>query len=789
MTAPVVTVGGNVHFFPIRHHSPACAHHLARALADLKPVHVLVEAPEDFQALLPQLTDPRVVAPVAVLSLAAGADDDRGAPLYPFCAHSPELVALRWAREAGAEARLIDLPARDPRMGMRHRSDPAGGQRPLIDDDRLDHNAYVAELCRRRGIPDGEALWDALFETQAAGDDWRGFFETVGVYCQHIRAVTPEAEMAGDGTLDREGRMASHLAEAVAAGGPVAVITGGFHTPPLQAGLGKAPPRQKAAKAPAGRAWLIRYGFRQIDRLSGYGAGLPHPAWYDRLWTALSTGEPLEAMSLQVLAGFSDYLRRTAPGLSVPTPTLTAATIAARRLADLRGLPFPGRRELIDAVRSTAVKDALELGRAPILDAFDLYLTGDRLGQLPPGAAQPPIVEAIRAQARSLGFALDDAARRDRDLDLLRKPRHAEASRFLHALLLIDAGFASRTAGADAMHGYREDALFETWSYSWSPMVEQRLIDLAPGGESLEQVCAWELRRRRAAMAEEGRSRRAAEVASLLHLAARTGMEPLIAMTLEWCAEAIAEDPDLASLVQTLALVARIPAGEDIAEAIYALQRQGFERLLVLFPHLAATPPDQLSGLIAALAELAALVGEAENGEAGQGEADRQALGEVVGQALAAGPGPALEGALCAFAGLIGAMGEETVAARVAAVMDGAFVDPGQRAAALNGCLTVSPRLIVRSEALLAAADRFIGGVEPETFLAVLPELRLALSQLSPDEIDRVAQWASRRHGLSAHPTIAANLPAGEVEANLLLARDLAAVWRADGLSAWMEGA
>ena len=183
---------------------------LRRALDEIRPAQVLVEGPADFEPLLPLLTDPRTRPPVAIVSLPAAASGDDGAvTTYPFCVHSPEYVALCWAREAGASAALIDLPARHSEMRKRRRDDQ--GPAPLIEDWRLDHNAYVTELCARRGVSNGAALWDALFESQGGVVDWRGFFEAVGVYCEHIRAVTPTWEMENDGTLPREARMADFL--------------------------------------------------------------------------------------------------------------------------------------------------------------------------------------------------------------------------------------------------------------------------------------------------------------------------------------------------------------------------------------------------------------------------------------------------------------------------------------------------------------------------------------------------------------------------------------------------
>ncbi len=779
---------GGVWLFAIRHHSPACAANLKAALDELKPAQVLIEGPSDFTHLLPLLVDPRTLPPVAIVSLPEKADGAETIATYPFCEHSPEYVALRWADGAGAAAQFIDLPARHPDMRRRHaRDDDHSG--PLIQDWRLDHNAYVAELCARRGVPNGGALWDALFEAQGAGG-WRGFFAATRLYCGHIRAVTKAEDIAADGDLAREAAMSAALiaaktSEARGADGPIVVVTGGFHTPALEAALLSPPKVVAPPRASPQRAYLIRYGFKQLDRAAGYASGLPHPAWYQRLWLSLEGGRDPAEITGDLLSAFGDHLRRTAPQLALSTPTLTAAGLAAARLATLRDLPWPGRLELIDAVRSTAVKDAVEIGRTPLLEALDGFLTGDVIGDVPPGAAQPPIVASVRARAAALGFNLDTGEPRPRELDILRRPRHAQASRFLHALDLLDAGFARRISGPDPLTNWKAGLLIETWTYAWSPMVEQRLVGLAGDGETLEALCAAELRRRRKALEDQGASRASGVVAQLLVAAARTGFVALIDQALDWCAEAIGEDAEAASVIRALSLAAALASAADSgrSEAYRALRRRGFERLLLLFPHLAGTPPERLGELVAALAELAALVG---GDEAEEDAAQREALCQAVEDVLAQSIPPALFGALAAFSGLVGGADPERVAARIATAMDGTYLRPGERAAALGGALAVSPRLLVRSEALLDAADAFLTGAQTDDFLALLPDLRLAFSQLTPGEVDAVADWAARRHGLAPAQLLDHGLDDAETAANLALSVALEARWRADGLSAWL---
>ncbi|MFF9038630.1 DUF5682 family protein [Streptomyces sp. NPDC014892] len=94
----------------VRHHSPALAAAVP-ALLDASGADVVcVELPADFQHWLPHLAAPGTLAPVAL----AGASEGGRLGFYPFADFSPELAALRWARERGKEVICCDLPMSDP---------------------------------------------------------------------------------------------------------------------------------------------------------------------------------------------------------------------------------------------------------------------------------------------------------------------------------------------------------------------------------------------------------------------------------------------------------------------------------------------------------------------------------------------------------------------------------------------------------------------------------------------------------------------------------------------------
>src|SRR6476660_9830134 len=102
-------------YFPVRHHSPACAWAIRRWIREHRPRAVLVEGPDDFQPLLPHLLHEKCVPPVAIYShyrvggKTERSDDERHAAYYPLAEYSPEWVALREGHAVGAELRFIDL--------------------------------------------------------------------------------------------------------------------------------------------------------------------------------------------------------------------------------------------------------------------------------------------------------------------------------------------------------------------------------------------------------------------------------------------------------------------------------------------------------------------------------------------------------------------------------------------------------------------------------------------------------------------------------------------------------
>ncbi|MFC8800601.1 DUF5682 family protein [Promicromonospora sp. NPDC057138] len=287
-----------IHFAPVRHHSPACAVAVRAAIEELRPAAVLIEGPEEFTRLIPDLLHEATRPPVAVLSLGgpraasgtrAGEDEGgEGAGFYPLASFSPEWVALRAGRDVGAELAFVDrsfgeLSAEeraasgagsgrgsgstggsdapgDVRQSDAARPDPFA--RTLMSERYLAHSEAMATLARRLGCRDHDEVWDHLFEARGSAElsDWRTVFDDVFAWAALARLDYEEGVLAADGSLGREARMAARIAETADRlatdltdadrltadrperdTAPVLVVTGAFHTLALVEALSGAP--------------------------------------------------------------------------------------------------------------------------------------------------------------------------------------------------------------------------------------------------------------------------------------------------------------------------------------------------------------------------------------------------------------------------------------------------------------------------------------------------------------------------------------------------------------------
>ncbi|MEW6282628.1 MAG: DUF5682 family protein, partial [Candidatus Eremiobacterota bacterium] len=146
----------SVRYLPVRHHSPACARRVGQVIRETRPAFVLIEGPRDAGSLLEWLAHPDTRAPVALYSYARGRGL-RAAAYYPMADTSPELEALRAAREVGAEARFIDLTLAE--LTRAEERTASAGVRSRLEEGWLRHSRRLQEAARRVGARDPDDLW------------------------------------------------------------------------------------------------------------------------------------------------------------------------------------------------------------------------------------------------------------------------------------------------------------------------------------------------------------------------------------------------------------------------------------------------------------------------------------------------------------------------------------------------------------------------------------------------------------------------------------------------------
>lgn len=790
---------------PVRHHSPTCALQLRRQFAATPPSVVLVEGPRSCSDLVPLLAHADAQAPFAAYTYAVlrGADQGelRRAAYYPFCDHSPELVAVREATRNGVPVRFIDLDfVEQCRLDLA--AHPAGDDAEeagsLLDERHLQRSAHLRLLAEQLGCRDHEELWEHLFEVAGALLSPPAHFANVAAYCALARVDHTEAELAADGTLAREAEMASHVRQALAerpqGAGPVFVVLGGFHAVVLRRLLADPPPRPTIAGPAVERAdtTLVRYSFERLDRLNGYAAGMTSPRWQQQVWERLlrreqmGTGDLGAARAEAALAMLADVAEglREPHRVPLPLPTLAAAYEQALRLAALRRRSAPVRDDVLDAVLGCFVKGDADADGALVRIVARRALTGTTIGRIPPGAAVPPLVRDFTFRARRQRLKIDDSEPHRVVLDLYRRAEHRQTSRLLHGLALLGVPFAIRTAGPDFVAGRHLDRLQEHWETTFSPATEALLVEAAVHGATVPQAVARRFLDRLEALAAEGRAQDARQAAALLTHGCVLGLHEQMPRLLGDLRRAIGADADFAAVAAAAATIGLLWESREPLEARFlddlpALLQATYERALFLGRSLDAAPADP-QPFVQALVQLRELLAS------GAGRAlDPSLYWDTVAGMLSLSRSPLLRGAA---AGLLHG-GDRLAATELATLLDGHLRGTGKvgdAVAFLRGLLTTARELAWQEPAVLRILDGLFGQWAETEFVASLPELRLAFAAMTPKETDRVARAVSTLHGgEELGKLVRHDVDAADLQRNVAASGTLREVLAADGLAAW----
>ncbi len=785
---------------PVRHHSPACAWHVRKAIAEAQPSVVLVEGPRSFTELLPFLAHTEARMPLAIYTYAVQrgpeGEDDRRAAYYPFCDYSPELVAIREAATRQIPARFIDLD-----FAEQCQIEPASEDdesRSLLDERHFARSRYLHALAESLGCRDHEELWEHLFEVSTGMLSLEEHVARVTAYCHLARMECTDAELQADGTLQREAEMAWHIRAALAArpadAGPVLVVLGGFHAVVMTALLATNPVRPAISRSRISdeSSALIRYSFDRLDRLNGYASGMTSPAWHQSLWELMlrhdklgDAGSPRvrESAALSLLADVAIELRDKR-GVALPMPALAAAYEQSLRLAHFRNRPAPARDDVLDAITSCFIKGDADADGMVVRAVAKRAFGGVAMGKVPPGSSTPPLVKDFQFRARRQRLKIDDSQPRRTALDLYRRPAHRVTSRLLHGLSLLGVPFAIRTAGPDFVTGIGLDRLQEHWEYSHTAGTEAALVEASVYGVTVPLAVANRFAARIDRAESDGQAASASASAGLVNQACVLGLHDHLPRLVTLLRGAIAQDASFDSLATAagglgLLWESREPLEARDLDALPDLLTATYERAIFLGLGLVGTKCDA-TATVKSLKRLRELtVSEA---GARLDESMYWALIEALQRGSEDGQ---VRGAATGLRYSAGQLDEDALAEGVAGHLQGMAL-PSQSVAFLRGLLQTAREVCWQQPTLLNVLDGQLAAWSEDEFVRNLPELRLAFAEMTPKETDRIATAVAGLHGAEdLGRLVNYAVDPAQLQHHLQLSRTLAEILAADGLAEW----
>ncbi|MFK8022648.1 MAG: DUF5682 family protein [Ilumatobacter sp.] len=686
-----------VHLLGIRHHGPGSARSVVRALDELQPDAVLVEAPADVESALSWIGHSDLVPPVALLGYVA--NEPARALFAPFASFSPEWQAVAWANQRGVGVRAIDLP-----MAVSF-AVQAEDAELLADSAPVDP---LRALAAAAGDNDPERWWEDVIEHRGDGP---AAFDAVAEAMTAARSGV----LPSPGEERREAHMRRSIRRAAKDGHEViAVVCGAWHVPALDLdAAGRTASADDATlrglkRMKVASAW-VPWTHRRLTARSGYGAGVDSPGWYHHVYE-----HPGADGVSRFLIEAARLLREQ--GQSASPDHLIAATRLADALATMRRRPRPGLTEVLDA--ADAVMGGLDVVRSELV-------IGDALGSVPDGAPQVPLAKDL-ARSQKTARLKPEAAVRTVEVDL-RTPTGLRKSRLLHRLLALGVPWGVPEDGRGSSGTFRE-----TWRVSWEPELSVRLVERSGYGSTVESAAAARLLER--ADAAGG----LAELVAVLDSALLSDLPEVVEPTVRGLADRAATDPDVGRLMDIAVPLADALRYGDVRSTDASALRDVVDGIVVrilagLVPACtslddarAATMVERLTAVQTALAVL-------------EHPARRRGFPEVLAQladrhAMRHG---VVSGRATRLLHDAGHWDTDTVERRLSQALSGG-TEPAVGAAFVEGFLAGSGTVLVHDTDLLAVVDRWLSSLAPDGFDAVVPLLRRTFGGFEPAERRRI---------------------------------------------------
>lgn len=742
---------------PIRHHSPACAYHLNKLIDSEKPDIILIEGPSNANELISIMQSEDTKPPFA---LYYSYNDKKGIITnkkeqykcyYPFIEYSPEYIAIKKAKEYGVPVSFIDLSYADiARCKYDKKTELQNDKSDNYNDDYLlTANDYIIRLCEKAGLRSFDEFWEKYYEVNGLQKESKEWFDDLYKYCNIAREHTSDESYKLDGTFNREICMAYNILDVAINNKDkkILVVTGGIHTIALKNRINDIDITKKEyAKLLKSKisldnqeVYLIPYTIESLASINGYASGMPYPGFYRDIWKAINTTDvelpnSYNDTALTYLVTVGKNIRKEEGNLS--TNDEIAAYMMASGLAALRSKVAIGAYEIYDAVLSSYVKGEVNISTSKPLDILVNNLTGTGIGKVGQDAGVPPIIEDFNNICKKYKIGTTSTISKELTLSFYAKDRHKEISRFLHRLSYLQIPFATMKKGPNLQLKKDKNLIREIWSYKWSENVYATLIDKSVYGQTIEDAAGVYVEN------ELKKQLNAKETAVIYTHVFEMGLEKYANIVASRLKEVILSDNDFFSLADALSyfemLLKMSPLysfNVDIEDIIKVTVRK-----VISILHLYTGVKDEdLSSVMNIIKTIYQFTKTSDkDGNMLASFDDFVSVLNMMKEDPNINAG--INGCIYGILYSIGINDTSSIKNIAFGYLNGTKEQLAKTASFFRGLFFIARDIIFMDNEFINIIDEFVKNTNPEQFMKLLPEIRMAFAYFTPIEIDRIAK-------------------------------------------------
>lgn len=716
-------IKGDTIYFPVRHHSPACAYHVEKAIEIYQPEIVLIEGLEEGNEVMDVLKSKESICPIGTYHSykdkkgSLGEKDEIYRMYTPYMDSSPELAAIRKADSLGVEAVFIDMPLPYHLYKFQYDFDYNSYEKNI-----LFHNKYIESLCQKERCENFEELWEKLFELDYRDKEHVVFVKELFVYAYLAREARGHEN--DEENKIRESYMAMKVEEYRKKYKKIMVISGAYHTGALVENKDefKAPFKYTQGNL---KVYPISYSFEKMDSRKGYRSGMEFPNYYNELYKSSDYDAIAREFILDTLRSMKKEKEviSTADGIE--------AYYLAKELAKLRDKKNIGVNEIIEGVKASFVKGELNGFFSKALEILYGKLTGKQVGQIASSAKVPPLVEDFRNSLKALGFNLNTLMKKELKLEIYRKDKDRELSAFLHKLSFLNISFARLRKGGELLNSGNKNRMIEVWDLVWNPEIEAELMDISPYGATLSEAAE------NIFIKKINCSIRVKDGALLLLNLYRCGISTLGKSIHQKIDELLQKDDSFFSQAEGLYsfyYLYNISSLLDVErdEKIGTYIKEAGKKALYFLSMIDNIKEENSEHFGGALSNIYCLALSDEEW------IDRDELGEALEFLLETIENPYAKGAVTAFLYSLGRLGTESIFKIFGSYVRGFSKVEG--AVFMRGLFEYSRDLIFIDDCFIELLDSLVKELEEGEFMNLLPGFRKLFMLFSPMEIDKISR-------------------------------------------------